>query len=66
MANVIGYRIYKEFTDENGDVIHKRPLARTGKKEAAINYARAWCALDTITAVYECYSDGTQQQIYTC
>ena len=57
MKKIKGYRIYKELTDNNGNVVHKRPLAWTGSQKNACTHARVWGG-----TVYTVYEDGTEER----
>ena len=60
---VIGYKVYSELTDKNGNTVHRVPVARTKNKSVACSHARVW-ENGFPNAVYEVYSDGTEQKIY--
>ena len=38
--HIIGYRVYRELTDNNGNTVHRTPVARTGIKRIACGHAR--------------------------
>ena len=64
--HIIGYRVYRELTDNNGNTVHRTPVARTGIKRIACGHARAWSNGVMPNTVYELYSDGTEKLVYTC
>lgn len=64
MKKTIGYRIYKELTDNQGNIVHRCPFARTGNLGTAIGYARAWSNGAMPMGIYEMYSDGTERRVY--
>ena len=63
--HIIGYRVYRELTDNNGNKVHRTPVARTGIKRIACGHARAWSNGVMSNTVYELYSDGTEKLVYT-
>ena len=64
--HIIGYRVYRELTDNNGNTVHRTPVARTGIKRIACGHARARSNGVMPNTVYELYSDGTEKLVYTC
>ena len=64
--HIIGYRVYRELTDNNGNTVHRTPVARTGIKRIAFGHAKAWSNGVMPNTVYELYSDGTEKLVYTC
>lgn len=62
---ILGYRVYKELTDENGNTVHRTPVARTGNKKTACSHARAWSNGVLPLTVYEMYSDGTEKLVHS-
>ena len=58
MKKIKGYRVYKELTDNHGNIVHKRPLAHTGSIKNAHIHARVWGG-----AVYIVYDDGTEERV---
>lgn len=60
----IGYRVYKELTDNEGNVVYKTPSMRTGNFATARAHARVWSNGVMPMGVYEVYSDGTEKRIY--
>lgn len=63
---IIGYRVYRELTDNNGNTVHRTPIVRTGTKSVACGHARTWSNGVMPNTVYELYSDGTEKPVYTC
>ena len=66
MKKIVAYRVYKELTDNNGVVVHKRPMARMGKESIAFSYARTWSNGVMPNGVYAIYDDGTEERIGGC
>ena len=64
--HIIGYRVYRELTDNNGNTVHRTPVARTGIKRIACGHARAGSNGVMPNTVYELYSDGTEKLVYNC
>ena len=58
MRKVKDYLVYKELTDNNGNVVHKRPLAWSGSLKNATTHARVWGG-----AVYTVFEDGTEERL---
>ena len=63
MTNLLGYKIYKALTDNEGKVVHKTPVARTGSKTNALAHARVWANGVLPMLVCEVYADGTEKVI---
>lgn len=63
MTNLLGYRVYKALTDNEGKVVHKTPVARTGNKANALSHARVWANGVLPMLVCEVYADGTEKVI---
>ena len=63
MKRLLGYRVYKELTDNNGNVVHKTPSARTGSFSKACAHARVWSNGVMPMGVYEVYSDGSEKRV---
>jgi len=57
------YRIYKELTNEKGEVIHKTPVARCAKLNIAVSHARVWSNGHPM-GIYEIMPDGTEVKIH--
>lgn len=58
MKNVKFYKVYRELTDNNGNVVHKTPNCSCGNYKTAAMRARVWGG-----AVYAVYDDGTEARL---
>ena len=52
------YRVYRELTDENGNVVHKTPSCACKDYKTAAMRARVWGG-----AIYAVNKDGTETRI---
>lgn len=59
----IGYKVYQELTDNEGNVVCKTPSMRTDNFATARTHARVWSNGVMPMGVYEVYSDGTEKRI---
>lgn len=57
------YRIYKELTDECGNVVHKVPVARTNSLKNAVTHAKVW-GNGWQMGIYEIKADA-EVKVYT-
>ena len=56
------YRVYKELTDNNGNVVHKMPVCSTSTLKLACSMARTNAGLGEV-GIYEIHEDGTETKI---
>ena len=56
------YRVYKELTNENGEVVHKMPVCSTTTLKMAFSMARTNAGLCEV-GIYEINADGTETKI---
>ena len=57
MRKVKGYRIYRELNDNEGNVVHKTPIAWSGSLKNAVVHARTWGGVvDTV------FDDGAEER----
>lgn len=63
MKKILGYRVYKELTNNDGEVVHKTPVARSGNLKNACTHARSWANGILPMGVYEVYADGTERKV---
>lgn len=57
-ATTAFYRVYRELTDENGNVVHKTPSCACKDYKTAAMRARVWGG-----AIYAVNKDGTETRI---
>ena len=56
------YRVYKELTNEKGEVVHKCPMCRCTKLSVAMSQARVW-SNGWPMGIYEIMADGTEVKV---
>lgn len=56
------YRVYKELTNENGEVVHKMPVCSTATLKMACSMARTNAGFGQV-GIYEINADGTETKI---
>lgn len=56
------YRVYKELTNENGEVVHKMPVCSTTTLKMACSMARTNAGFGEV-GIYEINADGTETKI---
>ena len=52
------YRVYKVLTDDNGNIVHRTPMAKTNSLANARTHARVWNGV-----IYAHYTDDTEKLI---
>ena len=56
------FRVYKELTDDNGNIVHKMPVCSTTTLKMAFSMARTNAGLGPV-GIYEIHPDGTETKI---
>lgn len=57
------YRIYKLLTDENGNIVHRLPVASCVSLKVAVSHARVW-SNGWPMGIYEVKTDGSEVRVY--
>lgn len=57
------FRVYKLLLNNNGEIVHKTPVARCAKLNAAVSHARVWSNGWPI-GIYEIKADGSEVRVY--
>lgn len=56
------YRVYRELTNEKGEVIHKTPVASCAKLSVAESHARVW-SNGWQMGIYQIMPDGKEIKV---
>lgn len=56
------FRVYKLLLNENGEIIHKIPVARCAKLNVAASHARVW-SNGWPMGIFEIEADGTEIRV---
>lgn len=56
------YRVYSLLTNDNGEIVHKRPVCRCAKLSVAQSYARVW-SNGWPMGIYQIMADGTEVRV---